>query len=234
MIEDAACAVGSELSFNGDGGWDKIGKPHGDVACFSFHPRKILTTGDGGMLTTNDGELEKKFKLWRQHSMSIPDTVRHNAKNVIFEEYLTTGYNYRMTDIQAAVGIEQLKKIDRIVDKRRQLADTYKQLLHGTPMIVVPTEPEWARTNWQSYPIRIKDGARQQQKNIMQHMQEHGVATRRGIMNSLQEHPYSEVQWSLPVSEKCRDLVILLPLFDSLTNSEQQKIVHTLQEALQK
>ena len=107
VVEDAACAVGSEIRCNGN--WEKIGKPHGDVACFSFHPRKLLTTGDGGMLTTADPELDKKFRLWRQHSMSVPDTVRHKTNKVIFESYPELGYNYRMTDIQAAVGREQLK-----------------------------------------------------------------------------------------------------------------------------
>src|SRR4029077_2733758 len=102
VVEDAACAVGSEVQ--GQQGWEPIGRPHGDVAVFSFHPRKLLTTGDGGMLTTADPELDRKFRLWRQHSMGVPDTVRHGAGSVIFEEYEEVGFNYRMTDLQAAVG----------------------------------------------------------------------------------------------------------------------------------
>ena len=85
VVEDAACAIGSEVRF--DGRWERIGRPHGTVACFSFHPRKIITTGDGGMLTTSDAELDRQFRLLRQHAMSVPDTVRHAAKTVVFEEY---------------------------------------------------------------------------------------------------------------------------------------------------
>jgi len=102
VIEDAACATGSEILW--DGRWEKIGKAHGDIACFSFHPRKVVTTGDGGMLTTANPEYDRKFRLWRQHGMSVTDAVRHGSKQVIFEDYDEMGYNYRMTDLQAASG----------------------------------------------------------------------------------------------------------------------------------
>src|SRR5262249_10765073 len=101
VVEDAACAIGSELRVGGR--WERIGRPHGTVACFSFHPRKVITTGDGGMLTTRDPELDRKFRLLRQHAMSVSDRVRHAATTVIFEEYPDVGFNYRMTDIQAPV-----------------------------------------------------------------------------------------------------------------------------------
>ena len=110
LIEDAACAAGSQIRMNG-GSWERIGKPHGRIACFSFHPRKVITTGEGGMLTTSDPELDQKFRLLRQHGMSVPDTVRHGSPQVIFEDYLAVGFNYRMTDIQAAVGRKQLERL---------------------------------------------------------------------------------------------------------------------------
>src|SRR5204862_2504589 len=100
LIEDAACAIGSEIEWQGE--WQRIGRPHGDVACFSFHPRKLLSTGDGGMLTTNDATLDRQFRLLRQNGMSTTVTVRHSWPRVIVEEYSTLGCNYRMTDIQAA------------------------------------------------------------------------------------------------------------------------------------
>ena len=109
VVEDAACAIGSEIFWGGS--WDRIGKPHGDIACFSFHPRKLVTTGDGGMITTANPEWDRQFRLWRQHGMSVPDTLRHGAQRVIFESYLQLGYNYRMTDIQAAVGRVQLRRL---------------------------------------------------------------------------------------------------------------------------
>ena len=127
LIEDAACAVGSQIW--ADGRWERIGKPHGKVACFSFHPRKVITTGEGGMLTTSNPECDSKFRLCRQHGMSIPDTVRHGSQQVIFEDYLVLGFNYRMTDIQAAVGRKQLERLPEIVSRRRALAARYDELL---------------------------------------------------------------------------------------------------------
>jgi dTDP-4-amino-4,6-dideoxygalactose transaminase len=123
VVEDAACAIGSEIRI-GDR-WERIGRPHGLIACFSFHPRKVITTGDGGMLTTSDPELDRKFRLLRQHGMSVPDTVRHGAKSVIFEAYPIVGFNYRMTDIQAAVGRVQLARLEDILARRIRLAERY-------------------------------------------------------------------------------------------------------------
>ena len=166
VVEDAACAIGSEIRWMGQ--WDKIGKPHGDVACFSFHPRKVITTGDGGMLTTRRPELDRQFRLLRQHAMSVPDTVRHASGQVIFESYPTVGFNYRMTDIQAAVGREQLKRLPEILRHRRQLASQYAELLAGIPGLERPQEPEWARSNWQSSAVRLPECLDQQ--SVMQSM----------------------------------------------------------------
>ncbi len=172
VIDAAACAIGSEILW--DGKWEKIGKPHGDIACFSFHPRKVITTGDGGMLTTNNPEWDKQFRLWRQHGMSVPDTVRHGAKQIIFESYPILGYNYRMTDIQAAVGREQLKRLPEIVERRRYLAQRYHEMLADIPGLKLPTEPESARSNWQSYCVRLPKNCEQQQ--VMQAMLDAEVA----------------------------------------------------------
>ncbi len=178
VVEDAACAIGSEILWQGD--WEKIGKPHGDVACFSFHPRKLVTTGDGGMLTTANVEIDRKFRLWRQHGMSVPDTVRHSSPSVVFESYPELGFNYRLTDIQAAIGREQLKRLPQAISRRRQMAARYRQLLADIPGLVQPAEPEWARTNWQSYCVRLPENANQ--RDVMQRMLDEGIATRRGIM----------------------------------------------------
>src|SRR5262249_43946963 len=140
VIEDAACAIGSKIHL--DGSWDRIGKPHGTVACFSFHPRKIVTTGDGGMLTTRDPDLDRQFRLLRQHGMSVPDTPRHAAKKVIFENYPVVGFNYRMTDIQAAVGRVQLRRLPGLLARRRQLAARYTEALREIPGLVPPYVPD--------------------------------------------------------------------------------------------
>lgn len=232
VVEDAACAIGSEISFDSGVTWERIGKPHGDIACFSFHPRKILTTGDGGMITTNDRELDAKFRLLRQHGMSVLDTIRHESQKVIFEDYVTTGFNYRMTDIQAAVGIEQLKRLDDIVAKRRELATYYAASLRDIPGIRIPRSADIILPNWQSYPVRLVDGAPLSQKEVMQRLLDRGIATRRGIMNAHQEPAYIDARWSLPRSESSRDQVILLPLFSGIGIENLKYISTAIHEAM--
>lgn len=241
VIEDAACAIGSEILW--DGQWEKVGKPHGDIACFSFHPRKVITTGDGGMLTTNHPEWDKQFRLLRQHSMSVSDTVRHGSKQVIFETYPELGYNYRMTDIQAAVGQEQLKRLPEIVARRRALADYYQEKLADIPGLKLPTEPNWARSNWQSFCVRLPDPCDQVQ--VMQKMLDAGISTRRGIMCAHREPAYQQEVWScgmlkkdcdcdsgrcqrLIESEKAQEQAIILPLFHQMTELEQERVIEIL------
>ncbi|MFH7024939.1 MAG: DegT/DnrJ/EryC1/StrS family aminotransferase [Heteroscytonema crispum UTEX LB 1556] len=246
VIEDAACAIASEILW--DGKWEKIGKPHGDIACFSFHPRKVITTGDGGMITTNNPEFDKQFRLWRQHGMSIPDTVRHGAKQVIFESYPMLGYNYRMTDIQAAVGREQLKRLPEIIERRRYLAQRYHQMLADVPGLKLPTEPNWAKSNWQSYCVRLPEKSDQIQ--VMQAMLDAGIATRRGIMCAHREPAYSIEAWSCGIdgnacnceqgsckrlieSEQAQERAIILPLFHQMTEEEQNRAVEELKKTCQ-
>jgi perosamine synthetase len=233
LIEDAACAIGSEILW--DGNWEKIGKPRGEIACFSFHPRKLITTGDGGMLTTSSEELDRKFRLWRQHSMSVPDTVRHSASDVKFEEYSELGYNYRMTDIQAAVGREQLKRLPEIVSRRRELAARYREMLSAIDGVTPPEEPSFARTNWQSYIVRLSESC--DQVEVMQFMLDRGIATRRGIMCSHREPAYSGVDHyraasPLRESETAQDRCMILPLFHQMTVEEQERVVAALRDAV--
>jgi dTDP-4-amino-4,6-dideoxygalactose transaminase len=229
LIEDAACAIGSEINFAGQ--WERIGRPHGDVACFSFHPRKVITTGDGGMLTTGNAEWDRLFRLWRQHGMDVPDTVRHAAAQVIFETYPMVGYNYRMTDLQAAVGRIQLDRLPDIVAVRRALAERYGAMLAEMPGVVPPAEPAWARSNWQSYCIRLSDGLNQ--RAVMQAMLDRGVATRRGIMCAHREPAYADWPQPHPLtqSERAQDECLLLPLYPQMTEAEQDQVVAALGEA---
>ena len=224
VIEDAACAAGSEIL--AEGGWARIGRPHGDIACFSFHPRKLLSTGDGGMLTTRDAGLDARFRLLRQHGMSVTDSVRHASREVVFEQYPVLGYNYRLTDIQAAVGREQLKRLPAIVTRRRQLADRYLHALAGAPGIELPAEPSWARTNWQTFTIKV-DPARQ--RAIMQRLLDEGIATRRGVMCIHREAAYPPGTWRapapLPVSEQIQDSGIALPLYHQLSEDDQERVI---------
>jgi len=232
LIEDAACAIGSEILWNGK--WEPIGKPHGDAACFSFHPRKVLSTGDGGMITTKRKDWDAKFRLWRQHSMSVPDTVRHGSNTVIFESYPEIGFNYRMTDVQAAIGREQLKRLTELVSRRREMAERYRALLADIPDLKLPVEPDWARSNWQSYCVRLADQSLQ--KPVMQALLNDGIATRRGIMCSHREPAYQKEAWraagTLEQSERAQEECILLPLHHHLKDEEQQLIATRLQAAL--
>jgi perosamine synthetase len=232
LIEDAACAVGSEIEWRTS--WERIGRPHGDVACFSFHPRKLLSTGDGGMLTTSNADLDGAFRLLRQHGMSVPDAVRHSSSKVIFEEYPVVGYNYRMTDIQAAIGREQLKRLPAIVARRRELAARYEARLQSIDGVIVPREPRWVRTNWQSYAIRL--GAWMDQRAVMQKMLDAGVSTRRGVMNIHRELSYPEGSWRadsvLGHSEDAQDTTIVLPLYHQLTEEDQDRVVDALAAAV--
>ncbi len=232
LIEDAACAIGSEIGWQGQ--WERIGRPRGDVACFSFHPRKLVTTGDGGMLTTAHEDWDRRFRLWRQHGMDVPDTVRHGAGQVIFEEYSELGFNYRMTDLQAAVGREQLRRLPAMIERRRLQAERYRELLVGVPGLVLPAEPAWARSNWQSFCVVLPDWCRQ--RDVMQAMLDAGVSTRRGIMCAHREPAYAREPWlagpsGLGAGERAQDRGVVLPLFHELTADEQETVAGALREA---
>ena len=229
VVEDAACAIGSEILWQGE--WQRIGRPHGDIATFSFHPRKVMSTGDGGMLTTSNPEWDRGFRLLRQHGMSVPDTVRHGSTQVIFESYPVVGFNFRMTDIQAAVGREQLKRLRETVASRRAMAERYRVLLADIPGLGIPSEPAYARTNWQSYCVRLPE--RCDQRAVMQEMLDQGISTRRGVMCSHREAAYagSAAPGALPNSEAAQDHCIVLPLFSQLADADQQRIAAALRAA---
>lgn len=244
VVEDAACAIGSQIRL--DGQWASIGRPHGDIACFSFHPRKVITTGDGGMLTTNSPEYDQRFRLLRQHGMSVPDTVRHGSREVIFESYREFGFNDRMTDIQAAIGRVQLRRLPEIIRRRRELGSAYRALLADIPGLDLPDEPQWARTNWQSYAVRLPTGI--DQRAVMQGLLDRGVSTRRGVMCIHREGAYPAGTWScsrrgscdcaphacqaLTESERAQDRCIILPLYPQMTDADQTRVVEALRAVL--
>jgi perosamine synthetase len=226
IVEDAACAIGSEIKINNK--WEKIGKPHGDIACFSFHPRKVITTGDGGMITTNNPEYDKEFRLLRQHGMSVSDIARHSARKIIIEKYVTTGFNYRMTDIQASVGIEQLKKLSEIIKNYRNIDILYHKYLCDIDWLKLPEEPEYSRTNHQSYPVRILKNTPLSRNELMQYLMYNGVSSRPGIMNAHQEKPYLNLNCKLPESEKAREDVLLLPIYMGFSEKDIETIFSLL------
>ncbi|MDA1212726.1 MAG: DegT/DnrJ/EryC1/StrS family aminotransferase [Planctomycetota bacterium] len=224
VVEDAACAIGSRYK----------GKPIGsnsDLVCFSFHPRKVISTGEGGMITTSHAEYAAKMKLLRQHGMSVPDTVRHRSQQVVVEAYTLLGYNYRMTDIQAAIGIEQMKKLDAIVSKRRRLAARYDAALADHPWLTPPFVPEGCETNYQSYAVQLNDSAPVDRHELMQKLLDAGISTRRGIMLSHREAPYADQPLRRPLihSEWASEHSLLLPLYPSMSEQEQAAVIDVLQ-----
>jgi dTDP-4-amino-4,6-dideoxygalactose transaminase len=228
VIEDAACAAGAEILW--DGKWEKVGRVRGDAAVFSFHPRKVLSTGDGGMITTPHADWAAQFKRLRQHGMSVPDTVRHKSQQVVFETHPELGYNYRMTDIQAAVGREQLKRLPGVVKRRRELVELYRSELADAQWLHVPTEPSWARTNWQSFSVRLPDAC--DQRTVMQAMLDKGIATRRGIMCAHREDTYRDTPRPapLPHSETEQDKRIILPLYGQMSDEDVSTVATALKD----
>jgi perosamine synthetase len=227
LIEDAACAAGS--SYKGS----KIGS-HSELVCFSFHPRKVISTGDGGMITTNNKAYYNRLKLLRQHGMSVNDRTRHESSKIIFEDHLEVGYNYRLTDIQASVGIKQLEKIDWIVKKRKKIALKYHKAFKDMTGIQLPVEKKGYSSNYQSYSIYLKDDCPYSRNEIMQKMLDAGISTRRGIMTTHRETAYKEecAGLSLPISEKACDRSIILPLYVPMKDEDIEKVIVTFKSIL--
>ena len=227
LIEDAACAAGS--SYKGK----KIGS-HSDLVCFSFHPRKVISTGDGGMVTTNNEAYAERMKLLRQHGMSVNAGARHGATKIIFEDHLEVAYNYRMTDIQAAVGIQQLAKLNWIVEERRKIAQRYLNELSDIDCIRLPREEEGYFTNWQSFSIYLKESAPLSRNELMQALLDKGVASRRGVMTSHRETAYKTMcaGLELPRTEDACDRSIIIPLFVPMSDEDVSTVIHQLRSLL--
>lgn len=225
IIEDAACAIGSEYKGKKIGG-------HENLACFSFHPRKVITTGEGGMITTNDENIAARLRRLRHHGMSVSDLERHNANNVIIESYPETGYNYRMTDMQAAMGIVQMKKLPEILQKRLSIAKRYNEAFSKIDYIRVPGIPSYARHNYQSYWIEILKNSPLSRNELMIKLLEKGIASRRGIMAIHKEQCYNVYDVSLPMTERITSNTIILPLYPSMTYDEVGYVIDAVRELL--
>jgi dTDP-4-amino-4,6-dideoxygalactose transaminase len=226
VIEDAACAIGS--TYRGE----RIGQPHASLACFSFHPRKILTTGEGGMVTTADEKVAARLRRLRQHAMSASDLARHNSQTVVSETYDELGYNYRMTDLQAAVGLVQLGRVDGFLKRRRALALRYSEELGRLGWLILPTEPENCGHNFQSYMMRLEPDAPATRDELMQALLDRGISTRRGVMAIHREAPYRDARWDreLVHTNMATDYSIIFPMFHQLTDEEQDYIIQCVLE----
>ena len=226
IIEDAACAIGSTYR----------GRPvgsHGHTAAFSFHPRKIISTGEGGMISIDDGAAATRARQLRSHSASVAADVRHQARGLVFEQYRELGFNYRMSDLQAAIGLEQLRKVDGLLARRRAIAERYDEAFAGLP-IQTPARPSYAGHAYQSYGIRLTPGCGAARDDLLGELAGLGISCRRGIPPIHQEPLYLERfgRISLPVTEEVAARSLFLPMFPSLSWAEQGRVIDAVAHAL--
>jgi perosamine synthetase len=220
IVEDAACAVGS--TYRGR----PIGSA-GNLACFSFHPRKTISTGEGGMLATIDGSVAERARRLRSHAASVSAVSRHEAKGLVAEQYEELGFNYRMSDVQAAIGIEQLQKLDRLLARRRAIAEKYNDALGSLAELQIPARPAYAGHSYQSYGIRLTAECRCRRDDLLRELVELGISCRRGISPIHLEPLYAQDHRpiSLPVTEAVAAQSLFLPMFASLSDADQNRIV---------
>jgi dTDP-4-amino-4,6-dideoxygalactose transaminase len=227
LVEDAACAIGSRWHDRA------IGAPHGVAAAFSFHPRKILTTGEGGMITTADPALAARLRRLRHHGMSVSDLDRHQAKDkYVHESYDEVGWNYRMSDLQAAVGLVQLGRLDELLAHRRSLAAHYTSRLASLDGVEPPFVPSGASANFQSYVVRLRGAARARRDGVIDRMLAAGITTRPGVMAAHLEPPYRGESWQLPVTERCSGETLVLPLYHQMAKRDVDQVVDALAVAV--
>lgn len=224
IVEDAAPSFGAMI------GEARLGSLS-DFTCFSFDARKILTTGEGGVITTDDDGAAERLRSIRAHAASVPAIVRHTSTSVVLEQYPELGYNYKLTDIQAAIGIVQMSKVEAMVAERRRLAARYKMLLADEERIEIPYEPPAWRHVYQSYCIRLRTN--KSRTAIMTELAACDIATRR--ITAIHLEPFYREQFSnlsLPETEQAANDTLLLPLFVGLTDSEQDEVVRALRRSL--
>jgi perosamine synthetase len=221
IVEDAACAIGA--TYKGR----QIGSM-GPLACFSLHPRKVITTGEGGMITLNDPAVADRLRKLRAHAMDVSDLARHAAKDVVIESYPERGWNSRMTDMQAQLGLCQLEELDWILARRRALAERYSAAIARMPGLEPPFEPDYAVRTWQSYCVRVTGGCAVGRTDLMRRLLHDGIPTRRGVMTIHEEAAYADANVSLPHSEAAARDVIILPLFPDMTAEQQDHVLDRL------
>ncbi|BCW80739.1 MULTISPECIES: DegT/DnrJ/EryC1/StrS family aminotransferase [Micrococcaceae] len=227
VIEDAACAVGSTYK----------GRPVGagaDVAVWSFHPRKILTTGEGGMLTTNRADWAARARTLREHSMSVSAADRHGSLLAPPESYLEVGFNYRMTDLQAAVGLVQLGRLPEVLARRRDIAAQYVAGLSRVPGLRLVSDPPYGTTNFQSFWVEVLPNFGTTRDGLMELLAEAGISARRGIMAAHRQPAY---RWRnagralLQQTERLNDRTLILPVYHELDDEGLARIISTIRAA---
>jgi perosamine synthetase len=225
LVEDAACAIGATYRSRRIG---SLGPP----ACFSLHPRKVITTGEGGMIAVQDPAVAARLRRLRQHGMDVSDLARHAARDVVIESYPERGWNYRMTDMQAALGLCQLEVLDEILAERRRLAERYTAAIELIPFLEPPFEPGYAERTWQSYAVTLAGDAPMDRNDLMRALLLDGIPTRRGVMAIHEEAAYADPGVVLPHTEAASRRSLMLPLFAGLTDEQQDHVIGRLANVL--
>jgi len=218
VVEDAACGAGSTYR----------GRPVGsgaEVAAWSFHPRKILTTGEGGMLTTSRPEWAARARRLREHAMSASAAERHASLVSSPEQYTEVGFNYRMTDLQAAIGLVQLAKLPEVVRRRREIAATYTKAIDDIPGLRAVADPEYGTCNFQSFWVEVEDDYPLDREGLLHALAEAEVSARRGIMAAHRQPAYAHHRGDLPVTERLTDRTLILPVFHELTQDQIERVL---------
>jgi len=225
VVEDAACGAGSTYR----------GRPVGagaDIAAWSFHPRKIVTTGEGGMLTTPNAAWAERARRLREHAMSVSAAARHASVLAPPEEYTEVGYNYRMTDLQAAIGLVQLAKLPEVVVRRREIAAGYAAAIADIPGLRPVADPAYGTCNFQSFWVEVGPPYPLDRDQLLAHLADADVSARRGIMAAHRQPAYSGADHvPLPVTEHLTDSTLILPVFHQMTDAERARVVDALRSA---
>jgi dTDP-4-amino-4,6-dideoxygalactose transaminase len=227
VIEDAACAAGSTYR----------GRPVGagaELAAWSFHPRKILTTGEGGMLTTHNTEWADRARKLREHAMSVSANDRHASVLAPAEEYEEIGFNYRMTDMQAAVGLVQLGRLGEAVSRRRAIAAAYRKALAGVEGLRFSEDPLYGTSNFQSFWFEVMPDFALGREELLERLAHDGISARRGIMAAHRQPAYAgrnTGRADLSVTERLTDHTVILPVYHQLTLDEQARVIRSILKA---
>jgi len=223
VVEDAACGAGSVYK----------GRPVGagaEIATWSFHPRKLLTTGEGGMLTTVNPDWANRARHLREHAMSVSAADRHASVLPPPEEYTEVGFNFRMTDLQAAVGLVQLGRLPQIVARRREIAARYQEAVAGIEGLRAVADPEYGAGNYQSFWVEIGAAYPTDRDGLLEALARADISARRGIMAAHRQPPYRELtpEAGLPVTEHLTDATLILPVYHQLTDEDQDRVIAVL------
>ena len=202
-----------------------------ELAVFSFHPRKIITTGEGGMIVTSREDHASRLRQLREHGMNQSAFDRHRQAAPAIESYLEPGFNYRMTDLQAAIGLTQLDRLDAIVAERRARARRYQELLLPVPGLQVVSDPSYGSSNYQSFWVVLPDDFPVTRDEVLARLAAVGVSARRGIMAAHLEPAYAAVGTTLPTTERLTRQSLILPLFHGISDADQDLVVKTIVDA---